>query len=151
MALHWDVTKIKDFDAWGWYESWYDSPMDGIKVGDKLMNPVTDRLIWTTMIIGIGTFTKANIKEVFYRVRSYEAGTGALIQFPVKTPRDPTHRGQIRKDSLDAKGFLTPAEVVRHVGLATNVGAETATWWKGKLDKTMRREADYAFTHNQGE
>ena len=132
MALHWNIGKINDKDDWVFV----------MQVDDgeerKLMNPVTHQLLFVTMTIGMGNWTKAKIKEVFYRVRTYEMATGALFKTPPSEAA--MARRLFRLDTFDANGLLSFAEVERHIGLATNVSNESDVWWKNSLERILRRE-----------
>lgn len=150
MALNWDLTGITDRKEWMWYRAAVDIPSGEITKGEKMMNPITHQLIWTTMIIGIGRWTKANIKEVFYRIRSYELACGPLFKL-TKNKADSLNGGQVRKDTFDEDGYLSYAEVAKHVGLSTNVGNETNVWWRRKLDDIMRREVSNSILKTQGD
>ena len=64
MALTWDLGKID-----GYKEVCFipEIDLDGTISGDKQMNPVTEVLIWTTMLVGINQyliFTQINKKTL---------------------------------------------------------------------------------------
>ena len=104
MSLNWDCTKIKDFDTWGWVKD---------ADGDEVLNPITGRLIWLTMVVDMGNITDKNADEFYVRTcmlnSHFQPGIGE---------------------------GLTREDVHRHIGLKTNVCNETR---KGFLRNRMKR------------
>jgi len=94
MSLDWNLTKIQDYQSACW-------------VGegeDKRLNPVTEALIFSCILVGIGEITKQNAQEWYVRVHACEHASGAVLR---------TVEGGAR--------FITPADVQAHIGLSTNV------------------------------
>lgn len=83
----------------------FDDPMNGIKRGDKIMNPVTNGLIWAQLAIECGgEITEKNYVEVFERLYIWERVVHAL-----------------RYDGQGNDLFFTLEDVKNHIGLSTNV------------------------------
>ena len=106
MALTWDLTNIEGYET-----ACYDA--NGLA-------PVTYRLIWTTLQIGIGEITEENAAEFYARLRIAEGTLDTLAVIAIE-----------------------PADIRRHVGLRTNVKTETRSKWVrryviGELDDIAR-------------
>jgi hypothetical protein len=99
MSLNWSIEGIKD------YKELLVKGVD--KDGEfEHTNPVTDGLVWMTMIVDIGRITEENWKEFYLRVKMYEALKGRYF--------------------YDYE--VTPELIQRHIGLATNVTTSKVTW-----------------------
>ncbi len=99
MALNYQLSDIKD-----WRELLYG---DGV-------TPVTQRVIFYTMAVGIGQITEANYIEFAARVRVIEGLDGVRAQTSV-------------------------ADIKRLIGLRTNVTNEKqAAWLKRTYEHTLR-------------
>jgi hypothetical protein len=59
MSLDFYLTDIKDYKTL----CWIDDPLDNV------LNPVTDRLVWGCMAIGIGIITEKTYEEWYIRYR----------------------------------------------------------------------------------
>jgi hypothetical protein len=88
MALNWNIEKCKNYK----------------QLTEGSESVTTDVMIWATMIVGIGTITKANYKEFYARLHLVELISGTLI----------TEKGKPH--------YLTLSDVERRIGLTTNVG-----------------------------
>lgn len=90
-----------------------DRPMDGVKAGDKIMSPITNLLIWSTMATGIGVLNDETIPEFHARLELLRKldlyGSITLWEGDVETGGWAEPRG------------LTLEEVAAHKGLSTNV------------------------------
>lgn len=94
----------------------YDSPTEGVHKGDRIMNPVTNTLIWTTMAIGIGILNDDTIPEFAARVELYQKVHGPLMQ-------------RVTDDGIEPRP-ITREDVEAHKGLSTNVfPLEARTKW----------------------
>ena len=102
MALTWDTKNVLDFEDVCFIEASEDAPMSGITKGDRLLNPVTNALIWHSLNTGIGTITAENAGEVFARIHLVETLYGASLMGP------------------EGDRPIKPGDVLRHVGLTTN-------------------------------
>lgn len=93
MALTYDLTKIRDCGAL------LDKP-------GKCF-PITEALIWATMAVGIGEITEKTADDFYDRLSIYERLFGPLLR---------------QYDPKGApKSFIKREDVLRHIGLKTNV------------------------------
>jgi hypothetical protein len=120
MSLNWDITRIKDKDSVCWKIATADDSYRQIKQGEQYLNPVTEALIFRTMIVGIGEITERNAGNFYCRSRLLDAfGSHPLSQ--------PTAAGV-----SEPRGF-TIDEVRAHIGLRTNVIDENETAWRKRI------------------
>jgi len=105
MALNWSIGKCADHE-----QLWVKDGEEGGKPMYRL-NPITDGLIWLTMIVEQGTITEANWREFYRRAKLYEFYNG------------PYFNG----------AEITPAMIHRHIGLATNVSSSSIKNWNARL------------------
>lgn len=112
MSLDWNLTGIKDYNEVCWITD---------DKGEKRLDGVTQTIIWATMAVGIGTITEANAPEFFARISIIEDMDGAWMIGP---------DGPVR---------FTYEDVVRHIGLKTNVFPEEtrAKWIKRQVTRVM--------------
>ena len=103
MALNWSIGKVADHEAL-WVQDC--TSEDGTPMFN--LNPVTDGLIWMTMIVEMGQITEANWKEFYRRCKLYEFYNGNYFW------------GE----------EITPAMIHRHIGLSTNVSSSLKNWNK---------------------
>lgn len=117
MSLNWELGKIKDWET-------------VCRDSEGRVHPVTNALIWRLMVIGIGRITEDNAVEVYTRSRFYTGlGEHPIVRWDEKTKKH-------RPDDF------TVEEILRHVGLWTNVTTETsARWYKRITDSYVREEA----------
>lgn len=104
MSLNWNISKCKDWK----------------RLADKKGWPVTDKLVWATMAVGMGEITERNYEEFYRRLHIIEQNNGTFFL---------QHNGQPR--------YITLAEVKRRIGLYTNVGTIT----KAKFDAKHKAPA----------
>jgi len=111
MALTWDLGKID-----GYKEVCFipEIDLDGTISGDKQMNPVTEVLIWTTMLVGINQITDKTYVDFYKRIKLLEETGSHLLS------------------GTDEKGNLVESnpslqDIYFHRGLSTN-----ATRWTEK-------------------
>jgi hypothetical protein len=123
MALHWNLSEIKNSDSVCW-----------IKDGDKShMNPTTETLIWATMIVGLPSISEKDAQEFYWRLRFYEQTQGAL-------------RNKWKSEGSDdvEPVYFTADEVRAHIGLGTNASRETRAAWVKRMtqhiDRAVKRE-----------
>lgn len=126
MSLNYDLTAIPE-DVRTVVATEAD-PINGVAVGDKVMNPVTRTLIWTTMGVGIGVINDDTLEEWVARVGLYQKLHGALMS-----------RHDEEADTWVDRP-LTREDIEAHKGLKTNVfPMETrASWVKRTI--TQSRE-----------
>ena len=122
MALHWDLTKVKDThllhnvaaEKGGEPPFPKGSPED--KAGDYQW-AITDGLIWMTMGVDMGRITEDNWLEFLTRVRLLEKLQGAFM-----------HKG-------DEPYYFTATDIRRRIGLSTNVATKTLAVWRNRVVK----------------
>lgn len=105
MSLRWDLSEIKNWKEVNTDEEW----------------PITDRLIWGTMIVGINPITETNWREFYARFHLVELLNGAFL-LENRKPR-----------------YIKPEEVQRRVGLNTNASSLTRpAFLKLKLNRYFK-------------
>lgn len=124
MALTWNVTKILGHET---VTTLRDTDGDPIIVdGSEQWHPVTQTLVFALMGIGVREITEQNVDEVWRRIALAQA-LGQVIT------RDP----------------ITPADVVRHIGLSTNVSTFTATEFNRRMKAKAKEATDRLLTDRQ--
>lgn len=93
---------------------------DELLEGDEWQ--ITQSLIFVTMSVGMGEITKANVKEFAVRVATFEALWGSTMR----------QGGEPR--------FMPLQDIVRRIGLTTNVALESRTQW-AKWQMKQKMEA----------
>jgi hypothetical protein len=99
--------------------------------GDRIMNPVTNALIWATLGVGIGKLTEDNLAEFAFRMKV----TDGLYGKPLQEKQE--------DGSWKARSF-TLDELKAHVGLSTNVSFEKRVSWITRLGNAQVRDIEYA-------
>lgn len=99
--------------------------------GDRIMNPVTNALIWATIGLGIGKFTADNIAEVAFRMKVTDGLYGKPVQ-------------ERQEDGSWKARSITLQELVDHIGLSTNVSFEKRVTWITRLGNNQVRDTEYA-------
>jgi hypothetical protein len=137
MSLDWDVSEIENWEAvvkipvnpdWTAEElrsieynhtTWEDD--DG-KI-THYMNPITNTLIWGSMLHGFRKITKDNYHEVWLRLAMDDAVSG---------------RGRIYDFKADFPGYRSVSieEIYAHIGLGTNASSVSKTEFYNRLLKT---------------
>lgn len=120
MSLNHDISKIKNRKELCFVE--YEG--EDAEEGDKMLNPITQTLIFKTMSIGMGEITLRNWKEFYERVRFVQKLDGI--------------RHQTNQD--EGKLVITPTDVYQHIGLTTNVWPKesTSAWLKRMFSHEQR-------------
>ena len=111
--------------------------MHGITKGDRIQSPVTTTLIWSTIAVGLGEISEENASKFYTRLNAYERLFGAFM-----------HRGTDWPEGKEP--FITPEEVISHIGLGCNVSNETDTKWRNRIlthfvgdtDRVFKRASD---------
>lgn len=106
MALNWSIKKCKNWKQLTEDKAW----------------PLTDRMIWATMYVDIGSITKANHEEFYRRLHIVEQQDGAFLM-----------RG-------GKESYITLADVKRYIGLETNVGKSSKKEFAAKRQRLMARK-----------
>lgn len=121
MALHWDISNVKD------YNLLHNTAPEGCDlphpkgsiedfVGDVEWD-ITNTLIWATISVDMGKITEKNYEEFYRRLRMVGIVYGSPYQ-------------------------ITLSDVKRRIGLSTNVITTTATQFNNKMKKRMVDDAD---------
>lgn len=111
MKLDWNIGGIK-----GSLALWEPNA----KRTQERLNPVTDALVWATLVIGMNRITRRNWRRFAARVLAAQAVLDPLVL------------------GLDGDGNLrpalvTPADVERHIGLRTSAPCLTAAQFERKI------------------
>jgi hypothetical protein len=102
VPLTWDTKDVLDNENVCFFIAEEPHPPTGVKVGDRLLNPVTNALIWHSLNTGIGRITTENAAEVWARISFVEEVYGPSLL------------------SSDGPRPLTKDDVLKHIGLTTN-------------------------------
>ena len=133
MSLNWEVSQIKDYETVCWI---------GEKGSmDRRMNPVTEALIFGTIVVGLGSITDKNVDEFAARFRIIER----------------VHGAQLYKPGPDGKGrvdwYLSDEDFIAHIGLVCNVTNETRPKWAARIfnnkNSSITEELARSFRHNR--
>lgn len=124
MSLNWDLTKINNREELCWKEDEH---------GNFNVSGVTETLIYCTMFVGMHTITAQNAEKFYTRVSLFEKTSGAI-----RTKWEEKERTDI---------FVSPEEVLLHVGLSTNVSNLTDAEFKNRMIKNANQKAVSAFTY----
>jgi hypothetical protein len=137
LALSWNVSDVVNHEDVCFIILTEDEPNHGLKAGDRVLNPVTNALIWSTISVDLPGITRDNAAEFYARLRFTEKFMGPfLIRAEVdgKRPEGPA-------------AFITKDEVNAHVGLKCNVAPKSrAAWlkrWTHDLDAYVREFEAY--------
>jgi len=118
VALTYELGKIADWESVCFIEAVADNPGHGITKGDRIMNPVTETLIFASIAVGCRGISESNSETFFKRLAVYEKLFGAFM-----------YRAQDHVGSPE----ITPEEVIAHIGLTTNVSPETDSVWLKRI------------------
>lgn len=88
-------------------------------------HPVTDALVWSSMVCGYNHITEANYKEVAARLAQYQTVIGGILGY-----------------QLMPKVHITEEDVRMHIGLTTNASTLTKAQWRKKIADMVEREAN---------
>ena len=122
MALSWDLTAIEKSKELCWMPSTAEE-------GKFELHPVTNVLIWSTMLVGFNKITQKNHKEFHRRLIEFEVVTGNKMLSFQKVD------GGIEERQPDLQ------EIEDHIGLATNANTMTTKQWKAYLGRIVGEEA----------
>ena len=129
MALHCNLEDIADHEVVCFIEATADDPNHGVTKGDRLLNPVTEALIWATIAVDLPGITRENAGEFFARLRFTEQTDGPML---IRAEVD----GE-RPKGYDA--FITAREVIAHIGLTANVSPLSRAKWLSKFGRDLDR------------
>lgn len=68
MSLVWELKEVEDWKTLCYVD-------DG--EGKEVLNPITNMLIWASLLVGIDKITPKNAKEFWYRMLSWQTLTGS--------------------------------------------------------------------------
>lgn len=124
MSLDWSITDIKD---------WEQVSMDHEKNGVEAHK--THALVMATMSVDLPGITKKNVDEFYWRIKTTEKLTGALLRRHV--PDESLPSGW-RIEEL----HFTREDIERRIGLSTNVSTKPRVAWVARVVKNLLREND---------
>jgi len=120
MALTYDLTKVIDWDT-----KYPNVVTKNYKGKDEYtMNPITNIIIFGTIITGIRDLTEKTVKEFFTRLKMSELASG---------------EGYLRNG--DGPRGITYQEVLDHVGLHTNASDITKAKFNNNISRNLRDKA----------
>lgn len=119
MSLDFRLEKIANYEDLCWVEI----PQENGEDPKYRINPVTDALIWTTLIVGVPKITEKNVDEFHRRVRMFEHVCGPVLTKNCGTPSP-----------------LTREQIEQHIGLSTNADTCTVTQFNKKVAKWVEDE-----------
>lgn len=128
MSLNWNVEKVER-DCY--IKVTPEMQVPGYMTSEgKLLDPVTEALIWATMSISIGQITEANAVEFLARWYWVEQLSGrgrptAGRWVSTRIPGEPSGSWQ--------QEIITIKDVLDHVGLYTNVSKEPIAAWRRRI------------------
>jgi hypothetical protein len=108
MAFQYDLSAIKDYETLC------------LADGGKKLNPITNYILWGTILIGIDKITEANAAEVYARLKV-------------------THRLHAVQG---AEFTLAAKDVYDHIGMKTNANRETRSEWLKRIKDGIKRDLD---------
>jgi len=115
MALHWDLGKIKDYKE-----------LCFAKEDDtKYLSPITEGLIWATMLVDLSSITEKNFSEWMWRIHFLKQLNKIDLLYEEKTYRT-----------------FTKDEVKAHIGLGTNASTLTRTQFVNKWVRVLKMNCD---------
>lgn len=118
MSLNWSIEDVKDYKN----VCWLDDP-ENPGSEDRILNPITDALIWHTMAVGIGQITEDTVEEFYNRSRLYTQFFGGFV----RSYNEETEKYESRP--------FTATEINDHIGLSTNVSYESPSEWRNRIWK----------------
>jgi len=121
MALHWNLTDIKNLKDVCW-----------VNEGDeRSLNPITEAIIWSTIVVQIGKITEKNVDEWVWRLYyTSKLGRGKLI------PDTDRYRNPTRD------------ELMLHIGLSTNVSTISRREFCSRIASSLKQDADWYTAKN---
>lgn len=137
MSLDWSVKEVKYFQ---------DNPDElwvtfykGTKEEYTDVNVVTKSIIFSTMMLGIGTINWQNCPDFYARWKVYEKYDGLYLY-------------EKYNEGKKEKHYLKPTDVVRHMNLTTNVGNTPENEWCKKVSENLKdRPSDFTIQASASE
>jgi hypothetical protein len=106
MSLNFNYSKCSNTDEL------HNNPFD-----ENTINPVTEAVIFNMMSIDMGVITAENVEEVWFRTVLHSLTTDACAIVYRNPGEEPV------------RVYLTRDDIVRHIGLTTNVTTKTRRQW----------------------
>jgi hypothetical protein len=164
MSLDWDITNITNHDQLCFIATG-EKDDDGKPLYN--LNPVTDAIIWLTMMVDFVPRTEKDAREFFTRIKMWENATGSFLRQQEECWVVADLNANLFKDFEDEKAAIAAAasmgvsarvlkgkrssdrpitweDVKAHIGLKTNVFPESKAKFKNKLARVMREHAEKA-------
>lgn len=140
MALNWRIDTIEDFHNVCWIPIKPEELKDEKYIHSTtyhneekneagVLNPVTNQLIWGTMIIGMGQITKKNWEEFYWRIHFYEKTLGTFLNHYV--------------DDKPTSYYITPKDIHNHIGMSTNADTITKAKYIRKVADIHRERTSF--------
>tara|TARA_R110000765_G_scaffold343557_1_gene433612 strand:+ start:985 stop:1434 length:450 start_codon:yes stop_codon:yes gene_type:complete len=122
MSLDWDLTDIENSKEKCWTPSKKEE-------GVFELHPITNILIWSTMLVGFNRITEKNSSKFYRRLIEFEVVTGGGMF------------SSYDKDGEWVDRTPTLEEVKDHIGLSTNVYIKTSRQWTAYMVSLVKEEA----------
>lgn len=100
------------------------------------IHPVTNYLIWSSLLTGISSITHKNVDEVYRRIAILQKLNGSDIQYV-----DPL---SISQDMIEI--YVTRQDIVNHIGLWTNATTLTPSQFDKRIMERLSRDAITSYT-----
>jgi hypothetical protein len=123
MSLNWNVSRIRDQSVVCWDAA-------------DTMTTMTEALIWLTMMVDLQTITRKNISEWVWRIQVLEHFDRYYLCNTINEAKPRRYNPSV-------------ADLVAHIGLATNASQSTRAQWLKKLMKAATLDADYKLRTKQ--
>lgn len=130
MSLNWTVDRIADWETVCYMAAPCDIPSQGIAEGDRMMNPVTNVLIWATIGVDLPGITRENAAEFYARLRFTERIDGPFL---IRAEVD-------GKRPEGSAAWITPEEIIAHIGLTANVTKKSRAQWLKRFVNDLDRD-----------
>ena len=166
MPLTWDLTKIEDHQRICWVEN-----KDPNRKANFNLHPVTEALIFMSMLTCIPEITEQNYKELARRLveleligvsylplKPREVGLSLTAPAPYIEIQKQHNKTRARQENEltflveVTKRFRTrnprPHEVLRHIGLKTNTTSKNNRQWGNYLRRIVRDRAKEIMRHD---
>lgn len=117
MSLNFDLTKVRERlgeERWDLITTSYETR--GKPDGNQQWHPVTDALIWATMMVDLGSITEKNIDEWCFRM-------GLILKLT----------GKAHLVGSLGSYFISRADIENHIGLKTNVTTKSRSAFLTKI------------------
>ena len=101
---------------------------DACRNEDGTLSGITDCLIWATLMVDMGHITQSNAKAFFRRLHAWETAVGPI-------------RSDGQRISFN--------DVVRHIGLRTNVTQRTEADFRKKIMASLYERANRAIAEKE--